>query len=325
MTMHRSYMLRQYLYLSAAYSSFFVRRRCLDYPFRIHLQTHTRCNARCSMCPYAALSARNEHGTMRWEVFDRLVTELSSADTPATVLFELHHEPLMNPDIFSWVRHLKRSAPRTRCIVITNGSLLDGFSLDEIAASGLDTLSVSLNAYTAATYEQLNTGLDFAQVMDNTRRLAGHAAVRRLLRVSFVLTEVNRLEIRDALAFWSDQGIATQVKPLTNRAGTLRSYDSLQTQIRDLPGGEAKFGSEIRRRIRSFTGCPLPFYQTGILFNGDVILCCQDWNHDPVIGNIESESLRSIWNGPTLTAIRRSILAHRYDEILPCRDCSLAR
>jgi len=301
MTIHHSYALRQYLYLSAAYSSCFVRCRCLDYPCRIDLQTHSRCNARCSTCPYAAVSARNEHGTMRWEVFDRLVTELSSADTPATVLFELHHEPLMNPDIFSWVRHLKRSAPRTRCIVITNGSLLDDFSLDEIAASGLDTLSVSLNAHTAATYEQLNTGLDFTQVVENTLRLAGHAAVRQLLRVSFVLTEVNRLEIRDALAFWSDRGV-----------------------IRDLPGVDGGFSSAIRRRIRSFTGCPLPFYQTGILFSGDVILCCQDWNHDPVIGNIESESLQSIWNGPTLTTIRRSILAHRYDEVVPCRDCSLA-
>ena len=252
------------------------------------------------------------------------MAELSSADASATVLFELHHEPLMNPDIFSWVRHLKRSAPRTQCNVITNGSLLDGFSLDEIAASGLDTLSVSLNAHTAATYEQLNTGLDFTQVVENTLRLAGHAAVRQLLRVSFVLTEVNRLEIRDALAFWSDRGVATQVKPLTNRAGTLQSYDSLQTPIRDLPGVDGGFSSAIRRRIRSFTGCPLPFYQTGILFNGDVILCCQDWNHNPVIGNIESESLRSIWNGPTLTTIRRSILAHRYDEVAPCRDCSLA-
>ncbi|TFH35485.1 MAG: radical SAM protein [Dehalococcoidia bacterium] len=324
MTDNRSHLALQYRYLSRAYPRFLLRRRLQAYPFRIHIQTHSRCNARCATCPYVNTAALREHGTMKWDVFDRLVTELGSADASSTVIFVLQHEPLMNPDLFTWVRHLKTIAPTTRCQVITNGSLLGNFPLEEIAASGVDMLSVSLNAHTRETFERINTGLDFTTVMENALRVAGDEALRQRLRVSYVVTEINQAEIGEAVAFWKSRGVMTQVKRLTNRAGALPAYESLLSSTRPEQNLIESAAAGVRRSVRRIIGCPMPFYETDILFNGDVILCCQDWNHDPVIGNIGTESLRSIWNGPALTALRHSILTHRCDQIAACRGCSIA-
>ena len=321
---NRLHMAHQYRHMAEAYPRFLLTHRCQDYPFRIHIQTHSRCNARCTTCPYVETSARIEHGTMKWDVFDKLVSELGSAKATSNVVFELQHEPLMNPDAFEWVRHLKTRAPTTGCHVITNGSLLGNFSPEEMEASGVDMLSVSLNAHRKETFERINTGLDFDTVMKNTLRVAGHEELRRKLRVSYVVTEINRAEIGEAVAFWKARGVLTQVKRLTNRAGALPTYESLRSSTRTEQSLIGSAAAGVRRSARRIIGCPLPFYETAILFNGNVILCCQDWNHDPIVGNVESDSLRSIWNGPTLTSMRRNMLARRYDGIAACRDCSIA-
>ncbi|MBN1856360.1 MAG: radical SAM protein [Dehalococcoidia bacterium] len=324
MNNNRLHLARQYRYLAEAYLRFLLTHRCQPYPFRIHIQMHSRCNALCTTCPYVETSTRITHGTMKRDVFVKLVAELGGAKATSSVIFELQHEPLMNPDTFEWVHHLKTHAPTTKCQVITNGSLLGNFSLEEMAASGVDMLSVSLNAHTRDTFERINTGLDFETVMENTLRVAGHEALRQRLRVSYVVTEINQAEIGEAVAFWKARGVLTQVKRFTNRGGALPAYTSLRSSI---PPERSVFGraaARVRRSIRGIIGCPLPFYETAVLFNGNVILCCQDWNHDPVIGSIESDSLRSIWNGPALTSLRRNILARRYEGIAACTHCSIA-
>ncbi|MHA1485228.1 MAG: SPASM domain-containing protein, partial [Candidatus Thorarchaeota archaeon] len=70
------------------------------------------------------------------------------------------------------------------------------------------------------------------------------------------------------------------------------------------------------------TGCPLPFYQMNVLFNGDAIICCHDWNRASVIGNAGTSSLREIWNSTKVNEIRRLVLRKRYEEIDSCKECS---
>lgn len=314
----------RYVYLAAAYARFLLHGKCPSWPLRIHVQTHSYCNAACATCPYPETSKNLVHGEMSWEVFDKLVKELRQSNRPSVVLFDLQHEPLLNPELFSWIRHLKRMAPLTRPSIITNGSLLDRFDPAEIVDSGVDRISVSLNAHSEETYARLGTGLDFASVKASVISLSRYEDVRRRLLVSFVASDVNKHEIGKAVAYWNEMSVATQVKPLTNRAGTLGSYDSFFAEDAMAPWQGNRLGSMLRRVSRRAVGCPLPFHQTAILFTGDVLLCCQDWQHDPIVGNVANDTLRNVWNSDCLSELRSSILARRYDRIAACTDCSLA-
>jgi radical SAM protein with 4Fe4S-binding SPASM domain len=307
--------------LAAAYTGFLTLGRLPAFPSRIHVQTQSRCNAACAMCPYPYANGDWVHGMMSRELYRKITDELADAPRGTTLTFSLQNEPLLNRDTFEWFRQAKESAPQVRRVLTTNGSLLHHFSPADIEAAELHILAVSLNANTRATYDELNCGLDFDAVVGNILRLAQIPVLRRVIRIDFVETEVNTREIDAARAFWSDRGIPMYVKPLHNRAGVLESYESLALRVKKAPRSRT---AAVVRRLRNRLGCPQPFSEMGILHNGDVIICCHDWLHSCVLGNVGETSVRAVWNSEEMHAVRRSLVSGRAQDIAACAECSLA-
>lgn len=68
--------------------------------------------------------------------------------------------------------------------------------------------------------------------------------------------------------------------------------------------------------------CFYPSYQMLVDWNGDVLLCPQDWHKRVKFGNAAHQSLRDIWNGSQMRR-RRKTLAHEGRESLsPCSSCN---
>lgn len=69
--------------------------------------------------------------------------------------------------------------------------------------------------------------------------------------------------------------------------------------------------------------CHLPFYKMFLDWNGDVLLCCNDWlrRHDR-IGNVQETPLVDVWNGPALRHVRGRLIDG--DRSGPaCRNCDI--
>jgi radical SAM protein with 4Fe4S-binding SPASM domain len=49
--------------------------------------------------------------------------------------------------------------------------------------------------------------------------------------------------------------------------------------------------------------------------NGDVFICCNDYDFETVFGNIHSNSVKEIWN----SAARKEMIAQSYNTL--CRAC----
>jgi radical SAM protein with 4Fe4S-binding SPASM domain len=263
---------------------------------------------------------------MDWDLFAKIARELASEPLLSLVAFELHNEPLLDRRTFDWVKYLKSISPDKRCGIITNGELLDRFSSADIIRSNVDRLLISLNAFSKEMYESINTGLDYDRVMKNVSRLLSDQSLRQKVALSFVLTEQNAHEVHQATRYWQGQGVRTRVIGVANRAGSLDNYERIRLK-------NEYYGSSLPLRLwryalasaRGALGCSLPFYQMNILFNGDVIICCHDWNRASVVGNIGTSSLRAIWNSDRMNEIRRSLLRKRYEEIDACRECSIVK
>jgi len=60
--------------------------------------------------------------------------------------------------------------------------------------------------------------------------------------------------------------------------------------------------------------------QAYILYNGDVLLCCVDWERSTVLGNLKEKSLAEIWNSEAYMRIRRDYFNNRTNNIL-CGKC----
>ena len=67
--------------------------------------------------------------------------------------------------------------------------------------------------------------------------------------------------------------------------------------------------------------CDYPFRPVDIDFNGNIILCCNDFLSSIKFGNVAKEKLVDIWNKPHYKEIRRKLRKRIYD--LPiCKRCT---
>jgi radical SAM protein with 4Fe4S-binding SPASM domain len=94
------------------------------------------------------------------------------------------------------------------------------------------------------------------------------------------------------------------------------------TPERDLTLGLApKRGSQGEPLNLTRVACSEPFMKLAVNFNGEVSVCCVDWAHDTVVGDVRREALADIWNGSPLRELRLKHLTGRRNEVRPCASC----
>ncbi|NQT31195.1 MAG: SPASM domain-containing protein [Deltaproteobacteria bacterium] len=315
-----------YFYLTGTYSRFLATGKCLGFPLILLVQTQSFCNGRCSICPYPTVSKQLPQGRMEWSLFQKVIDEAAAEPLLASIVFELHNEPLLDERIFDCVSYIKTKAPGKRVAVVTNGELLDRFSPEDIVRSNLDSLSISLNAHSRETYERINTGLDYEKVMDNISRMLSNPSTRQKTRLNFILTEQNESEVYEATRYWRERGVSTKVSGVTNRAGILENYEKLRPKAGyDSGSGPAAGWRRLKGGVRHALGCHVPFYEMNVLFNGDVLICSEDWNRTTVVGNVATQSLKEIWNSEKANENRRLLLKKKFEQLDSCKECCMAR
>jgi radical SAM protein with 4Fe4S-binding SPASM domain len=317
--------IRRYLYIARSYAMFILSARTLSYPRMIQIQTESLCNARCEFCPYSEVSKNLEQGIMERDLFNKIIEEVGTVSCLNSFLFELHNEPLLDDRVFEFIKYVKQQNRHKECTIVTNGQLLDRFKLTEIADSNLDRLTISLNAYSRERYEEC-CGLYYDKILSNIDLLLKDASLKRKLVLSFVVTQQSAVEIQQSMQYWKKRGVKTRTVELVNRAGTLADYKLMKPPKyplrRSFPEIIGRFF--IDRAIQCI-GCYEPFHKMNILFNGDVIICCHDWNRTTVVGNLKESSVKEIWNSPKMNRIRSLILKKKYSQIISCKNCSLAK
>ena len=66
--------------------------------------------------------------------------------------------------------------------------------------------------------------------------------------------------------------------------------------------------------------CPNPFKDIGVLWNGDVTLCCLDHDGELSVGNINNSSIEEIIQNDSAKKLRASMLG-RYPLPSVCQTC----
>lgn len=65
--------------------------------------------------------------------------------------------------------------------------------------------------------------------------------------------------------------------------------------------------------------CHYPFYQILIDHDGAVLLCAHDWGRRLIVGNVNAESILSVWNNEEMKKVRASLI--KEDRGFPPCDC----
>jgi len=114
----------------------------------IQIEPTTRCNFKCAFCPRRHL----ELGDMDYDIYIRILNEYT--DVRYLQLYG-EGEPLMHPLFYSMIREAKKRG--ITISTITNGSLLDN-NIENILASGLNSVHISLESTDPATFKKIRGG-----------------------------------------------------------------------------------------------------------------------------------------------------------------------
>ncbi len=282
-----------------------------SFPQIMQVQTQYGCNARCVFCPMGR-EANQIHGRMDDVTFSRIVDEAVKNNVKVLSPY-LQNDPLVDRRMHERVAYIRESRgkkrfPKTK--IITNGGLLTEKRAYDLINAGLEYIVFSVHGVDANVYDDLMQGPRFETTIKNIDRFVRIkeelGSKTPDIEVWAVRTKEVDRQLAEVKEFWAGRNIRFKARELDNRAHPeITENDDLANDY-----DEWKFA----------THCVIPFWRAWILWNGDVVLCCVDWERKHVFGNIHENTLREIWNGDAYRAYRERMKKNDFAGTL-CENC----
>jgi len=279
------------------------------FPRILQIQTQSGCNARCQFCPNESIQGKLPMGQMDEDLFRRIIDEAVKHPVERISPY-LMNEPLTVsrlPDLIRYISDRKSAMTRTK--INTNGSFLDEDMGRRLIESGLDRLHVSFHGIRKETYETSMGNLSYEKTLANVNRFIELQNLSKAktpkLKITMVHTKTIDQELDEIREYWTSRGVTVNIHALENR-----SHKSVQgRKLNILP-------------MSALADCDRLMQQAYILWNGDCVLCCVDWERTTVLGNLCEGGLEKVWQNDKYLQIRRNYLAGNVAGTL-CAGCQV--
>lgn len=330
--------------------------RALDHPFTptaiaeceptlANIEITTRCTLGCASCARTQLKLQSRF--MSRETFLRVLDALPHAWRINLVGLG---EPLLHPQVIEFIQ--LAVARNRRVGLVTNAMNLDADLARALCASGLGSLTFSIDAVDPETAERVRKNSDMALISKNIHGFIEESSRQGVALGSAVFTALTGEtlgEFEPIIDFAADHGIdALMVTDLNFPSNQARSVRAAYTpeqgrQIRQalkravarrLPvlsvWGLEEFalsvrhpdylllrGEQLAHRSSRHRHCLSPWQTIPVNVDGRLTIC--DCQPGAGIGNILKTPLTEWWNGPAMREQRRQMLSDSPPEA--CRVC----
>jgi radical SAM protein with 4Fe4S-binding SPASM domain len=296
-------------------SSFTGKATVIGMPLSISAELTNNCNLHCPECSSGSGQMKRERGFMDINLFNSVVHELSPYLQNINLYFQ--GEPMLHPSFFSFIINSKK----THTVVSTNGHFLSEENAEKIVRTGLGKLIISLDGIDQKAYSVYRRDGNVITVMDGIRNVAD--AKRRSgsslkIEIQFLVNRLNEHQIPQVRKLARDINVSLRLKSMQIiNQDDIGEWLPLNGRFRryKIKKGEYVIKSTLPDR------CARLWFNPVITWDGKVIPCCFDKNAENVMGDLNFDSFREIWNGPKYRIFRKSLLSGRH-MIEICRNCT---
>jgi radical SAM protein with 4Fe4S-binding SPASM domain len=301
-----------YSYLSSSVAG---KPDIIGMPVSISTELTNYCNLSCPHCSSGSGLMERKHGFMDIELFKKVMKELNPYLYNVNLYFQ--GEPMMHPLFFSFLS----SRLKSHTVVSTNGHFLSEGNSEKIVRSGLDKLIISLDGIDQETYSKYRINGNINTVINGLKNIANakmkHNSSLKV-ELQFLVNRFNEHQIKNVrkLAKSVQASLRLKSMQIIDKA----DISSWQPTLNRFSRYRLKEGEYITKNSLP-DRCARLWFNPVITWEGKVVPCCFDKSAEFVMGDLNEDSFREIWNGPKYRIFRKSILTGR-NMIEICRNCT---
>ena len=289
-------------------------------PIAVSIEPTTACNLRCPQCPSGLRQFTRPTGNLKTGTNTRILDELGKNLQYINYYFQ--GEPFINPDFLSVVKEA-----RSRDIYVltsTNAHFISKESAKKVVASGLSELIISIDGTTQETYQDYRIEGELTKVIEGTKNMV--AAKKEagsnfpILTFQFLVTKKNEHQIEEL------QTLAKQIEVDNVTLKTVQVYD-YETGNELIPEND-KYSRYKKTNSGTYVlknkyknSCWRSWSSCVFTWDGAVVPCCFDKDAKHNMGDIKTDSFKSIWKHDIYRDFRKQILKNR-EQIAICKNCS---
>ena len=277
----------------------------------VSLEAHTVCNQACYFCP-VSMDPREDY-FMPTEEYERIVGQLAEyKDTIEAVFMISYNEPTLDKRFVDQVRTIK--AAGLPPAVLTNGSgLTPGRVAQLVEMGGLRFLSINLSTLDRERYKETRGGDQLKAVLRNLDHAKDLPVAEKMDIV--VLGTGDETHDRD-------------FAELEERFAGSR-FNVKRFEVMDR-AGYLQVGASVAEDGLSLCGCdnmgPRPLQHLHVTPRADCVLCCEDYDENYVVGNLNRQTVEEVLTGPAMALMRRWVYGiEEAPEDFICNRCIFGR
>lgn len=292
----------------------------------VQVQTTSRCNGYCKFCPYKGSWMDKNNGVMSDKLYLKILHDIDDIDSSFSGKFcpYLMNELFADRDIVKRVEQAYEILHNPTVEISTNASLacLDKVrQLADIMDNKPSKIIISLHGIDKKTHDKLMS-TDWNKSISNAIYIMKEFKNTPIVIQSMAMSKDNTYRImspRKINIFWKklidendidDSNVRFSTFMFHSRAGGLDwdwDYKKVHRQIDE----------------KHPFNCPRLHNNLHVLWNGDVVLCCMDYNREVVIGNLKEQSISEVFDSDTWHTIYNKCTGKEPSEDkFICKLCS---
>lgn len=265
----------------------------IKFPVHVEMELTNHCNLKCIMCPHSIM--KREKGYMTWNTLKRIVDE--GRNHIKTTYMHQIGEPLLHQDLINFINYAEGAG--IRASISTNCMLLDEKKSIGILASDLSEIVLCIDSLKPDVFAKIRPGANLKDVFENIARFV---RLRQLLNddmkviVQMIAMKENIGEYERFKKVFSMPGIdEAQVKGYSTFAGAMSKGESPPSRL---------------------ASCSKPYNSLTIQWNGDMVICCRDYDGVTKMGNVNDTTIAEVWNSEEYATLRKTFKTSEF-----CKRC----
>lgn len=275
-----------------------------EYPLLVDIELASICNLKCPMC-YTITDKFKEKVNAKlidFELFKKIIDEIATK-VPALRL-SLRGESTLHPKFIDAIKYARDKGIK-EISTLTNGSKLKIEFFEKMVKAGIDWITISVDGMDKE-YEKIRKPLKFKDTLEKIKCMSDYKKKHNLHKPVIKI-----------------QSLWPSIK--TNPELFYNTFEPITDLIAFNPLIDYLQKDEDISYLDNFS-CPQLYQRLVIGADGLVMMCSNDEENESIVGDVNIESIHSIWHGKKLNQIRDIHKKQNgFKEINVCRKCYIPR